>query len=83
MKINIKGFALACGVFGAIAMFVMTWWLLLTDAVLMEFAWIGSIYLGYVISPMGSFIGAIWGFIDGLIAGALFAYLYNYFTDLI
>lgn len=29
------------------------------------------------ISPMGSIIGLIWAFVDGLVAGAIFAWLYN------
>jgi len=28
-------------------------------------------------SPLGSLIGLVWGFVDGLIGGAIFAWLYN------
>jgi hypothetical protein len=38
---------------------------------------IGQLYRGYSISPAGSFIGLIWAFFDGLIGGAIFAWLYN------
>ena len=38
---------------------------------------IGRIYIGFNLSPMGSFLGLIWGFFDGAIGGLLFALLYN------
>lgn len=38
----------------------------------------GSVYLGYQATPGGVFIGTLWGLIDGAIAGALFAWLYNW-----
>ena len=36
------------------------------------------IYIGYSFTPMGSIIGALWGFVDWGIAGAIFAWLYNW-----
>lgn len=38
---------------------------------------ISSLYIGYKPSILGAFIGSIWGFIDGYIAGVLIAWLYN------
>jgi hypothetical protein len=35
------------------------------------------IYIGYSFTPMGSIIGAAWGFVDWGIAGMIFAWLYN------
>jgi hypothetical protein len=35
------------------------------------------VYRGYSITPLGSVVGLIWGFVDGLIGGAIFAWLYN------
>ena len=40
---------------------------------------IRSIYIGYSASIIGSFIGAIWAFIDGFICGSVLAWLYNKF----
>lgn len=37
----------------------------------------GSLYMGYEPTYVGSVIGGIWALIDGGIAGALFAYIYN------
>lgn len=36
-----------------------------------------SIYPGYRISPAGSFLGLIYGFLDGMISAALIAWIYN------
>lgn len=38
---------------------------------------IARLYRGYSISPAGSIIGLVWAFFDGLIIGAIFAWLYN------
>jgi hypothetical protein len=32
---------------------------------------------GYSISPLGIFIGALWGFLEGFIHFGIFAWLYN------
>jgi len=36
-----------------------------------------SLYPGYSISLVGSFLGLIYGFLDGLIGGALLGWIYN------
>jgi len=36
------------------------------------------IYIGYSYTPLGSVIGAAYGFVDFGIAGAIFAWLYNW-----
>ncbi|MCD1293568.1 hypothetical protein CUJ83_00970 [Methanocella sp. CWC-04] len=41
---------------------------------------IGSVYLGYELSVIGSIIGLIWAIVDGFIAGFLIAYIYNVLT---
>ena len=38
---------------------------------------IGLVYRGYHFTAAGSFFGLVWGFVDGLIGGAIFAWLYN------
>ncbi len=79
MQFQIKAFALACGLLGGIGLFVATWWAILGnaeeaakyDGILTKF------YLGYSMTPAGSFIGLAWAFGEGLIGGAVFAWLYN------
>ena len=77
MKLNIKSLALTCGLIWGFAIFSLTWWLILFDGITGEPTIIGRIYRGYDISPFGSFIGLAWAFADGLIFGAIFAWLYN------
>jgi len=67
---------IACGVLwafyvsfaGLFAMF--GWGVALVDA-------LGSFYIGYGASIVGAIIGAIWAFVDGLVAGVIIAWIYN------
>jgi len=77
MKLNIKAFALTCGLVWGIALFLLTWWIIVLDGASGEATFIGSLYRGYSITPAGSFIGLAWAFGDGLVMGAIFAWLYN------
>ncbi|GAB4410204.1 MAG: hypothetical protein OHK0032_05920 [Thermodesulfovibrionales bacterium] len=36
-----------------------------------------SIYPGYTISPLGSFLGLFYGFLDGLISATVIGWIYN------
>ncbi len=38
---------------------------------------VSSLYIGFSPGLLGSVIGAIWGFLDGAIFGALAAWIYN------
>lgn len=40
----------------------------------------GTMYIGYEATIIGSFIGGALAFLDGLIGGAIFAWLYNCFV---
>ncbi len=37
----------------------------------------GSIYPGYAITPLGSFLGLFYGFMDGLISATIIGWIYN------
>ncbi len=74
---SIRSVGLTAGIFGAAAMFLLAWWLMLTGNAEGPVTLFERIYTGYSFTPMGSIIGTIWGFIDWGIAGALFAWLYN------
>ena len=74
---SIRSVGLTAGIFGAASMFFLAWWLILTGNVEGPVTLFERIYLGYSFTPMGSVIGAFWGFVDFGIAGALFAWLYN------
>jgi len=77
MKLNVKAFALACGLLWGLGLFLLTWWIIAFDGATGEPTLIGRLYRGYNISPIGSVIGLIWAFFDGLGGGAIFAWLYN------
>ena len=78
MKLDVKAFALACALVWGFGLFALTWWIIAFDGATGEVTVIGRLYRGYSISPVGSVIGLVWAFIDGLIGGAIFAWLYNW-----
>lgn len=80
MKLNVKAVALASGLIWGLGLFTLTWWIIAFEGQTGEQTIIGMVYRGYNISAMGSIIGLIWGFVDGLIGGFIFAWLYNRFA---
>ncbi|MFC1886818.1 bacteriophage holin [Thermodesulfobacteriota bacterium] len=72
-----KAFAISCGLFWGIGLFLLTWWIIAFDGATAEPTLIGRVYRGYTVSPGGSFIGLVWALGDGLIGGAIFAWFYN------
>ncbi len=77
MKLDVKAFAITCGLVWGLGLFCLTWWIIAFDGVTGEATLIGQVYRGFNISPIGSVIGLIWAFADGAIGGAIFAWLYN------
>ena len=77
MRLNVRAFALTCGIIWGIGLLVLTWWIIVFDGATGEITLIGRFYRSYNISPVGSCVGLIWAFADGLIGGAIFAWLYN------
>jgi hypothetical protein len=80
MRLDVKAFALACGILWGLVVFLATLWLL-------AFGFEGELirnldhfYFGFRLSFLGAIIGAVWGFVDGAIGGAILAWLYNKFT---
>jgi CDP-diglyceride synthetase len=66
-----------CGILWGLGVFCMTWFILLRKGESTSKTFLGRAYFGYSISPRGSVIGFAWGFCDGLISGALLAWIYN------
>ncbi len=81
MKLNIGAFAVAFAIWWGVGFFLVTWWIIATGGATGEPTFVARIYLGYEISAIGSVIGLLWGFADGLIAGAIFAWLYNFLVS--
>ena len=80
MRLNVKAFALTCAIVWGFGLFFLTWWIIAFDGSTGEPTFIGRLYRGYTISPLGSVIGLVWAFFDGLIGGAIVAWLYNKLT---
>ena len=76
--LSIRSVALTTGIFGASAMFLLPWWLIIIGNTEGPITLFERIYIGYSFTPLGSVIGAVWGFVDWGIAGAIFAWLYNW-----
>ena len=78
--LSIRACGLTLGIFGAGTMFLLAWWLILTGNAEGPTTLFERIYIGYSFTPLGSIIGAVWGFVDWGIAGAIFAWLYNWIS---
>ena len=74
---SVRSVALTMAFFGAGTMFILAWWLILTGNAEGPITLLERIYIGYSYTPLGSLIGAVYGFVDWGIAGAIFAWLYN------
>ena len=74
---SVRSLALTVAIFWSISLFFLAWWLILIGNAEGPTTLFERIYIGYSFTPIGSVIGAAWGFVDGGIAGAIFAWLYN------
>lgn len=77
MKLNVKSFALSCGILFGVGFMLATWWLIAWNTpgdIMSKFA---SFFIGYSFTYAGGLIGLVWGFIYALVIGAIFAWLYN------
>ncbi len=77
MRLNVRAFALACGLVWGVGLFLLTWWIILFDGSSSSPTFLGRVYRGYEMTPVGSLIGLLWGLVDGAVGGAILAWLYN------
>ncbi len=80
MKLDVKSLALTGGLIWGFGLFFVTWWIIVFEGQAAPDAsppFIGLVYRGYAFTTLGSLIGLVWAFVDGLIGGAIFAWLYN------
>jgi hypothetical protein len=78
-KLNVKALAISLGSAWALCMLFAGWASIFGWSV--KFVDImGSVYIGFEPSILGGIIGALWGFIDGAIAGLVIALIYNFFS---
>jgi len=78
MKLRPVALGVALGSVWGVSLFITTWISYYTGygrlflEVLAQ-----SIYPGYTITPLGSFLGLLYGFADGFVSAALIGYIYN------
>jgi hypothetical protein len=77
MKLSVKAFSLTTGILWGATVFLATLWLLLMGHGGGLIRQLDHFYLGYSFSTAGAFVGLVWGFVDGAVGGAIFAWLYN------
>lgn len=77
MKLSVRSFAFTCAIILGVGIFLLTWWLIILYGSSGDTIVLSTFYPGYNVTPLGSFIGLGYGIVDGLIIGALFAWLYN------
>ena len=75
--LSIRSVALTLGIIGGASMFLLAWWFIIIGNAEGPTTLLERMYIGYSFTPLGSVIGAIWGFVDFGIGGAIFAWLYN------
>jgi len=78
-KLSVCNLAMALGLVWGLGMFATAWlsiWFGLGGPIIKV---LGSVYVGFEPSFVGSLWGLLWGFIDGFVGGALIALFYNCF----
>jgi hypothetical protein len=82
MKLKPFALGLSLGIIWGGALFITSWLSYFTGyGKLFLDTVAGSIYPGYTISPVGSFLGLVYGFADLLIMGVLVGWIYNRFMN--
>ena len=81
MKLNVKAFAVTCALVWGLGVFFLTWWIIAFEGATGEQTWLGHLYRGYRLTPLGSLVGLVWGFFDALAGGFVFAWLYNWLVS--
>ena len=77
MKLSPKAVGLAMGILTGLSLFIMTLLALYANYLTNIAELLVDVYPYYEVSLQGAVAGLIWGFIDGLIGGLLFAWFYN------
>ncbi len=81
MKLSVKALALAGGLVWGVSVLLITYWFLVFGYEGETLAKLTNIYWGYSVTWYGGFVGLFWGFIDGAVAGAALAWVYNKIVD--
>jgi hypothetical protein len=80
-KINPVGLGVGLGTVWGVSLFITTWVSYYTGyAELFLNTMAKSIYPGYSITPLGSFLGLVYGYIDGILGGLVIGWIHNRFV---
>ncbi|MBD3427059.1 MAG: hypothetical protein GF409_07525 [Candidatus Omnitrophica bacterium] len=77
MKLDVKALALAGGILWGASIFILTWLGILGYGSNVAAQIAKSYYIGYTVTPVGSIIGALYGFVDAGVGMAVFGLIYN------
>jgi hypothetical protein len=78
MRLKPVALGIAIGAVWGVSLFITTWISYYTGyGKLFLEVLAQSIYPGYTITPLGSFLGLLYGFLDGLIGGSVIGWIYN------
>jgi hypothetical protein len=77
MKLSPKAVGLALGIISGLSLLILTLLALYANYLTHIAELLIGVYPYYEISLQGSIAALIWGFVDGLICGVLFAWIYN------
>ncbi len=78
MKLRPVALGVALGSVWGVSLFITTWISYYTGyGKLFLEVLAQSIYPGYTITPLGSFLGLLYGFADGFVSAVLIGYIYN------
>jgi hypothetical protein len=81
MKLKPLALGISLGIVWGFVLFLTTWLSYYTGyAKLFLEVLAVSIYPGYTISPIGSFVGFMYGFVDLFVMGTLTCWIYNRIT---
>jgi len=76
-KLDILSFGLALGITWGLGVLILGIHAWLTGLSVDVVNMLGSAYVGYKPTMLGSIIGATWGLVDGFVGGVIFAWIYN------
>lgn len=81
MRLKPVAVGVSLGIVWGLVLFMTTWLSYLTGyGKLFLDVFAGSIYPGYTISPFGSALVLVYGFVDLFIMGSIFGWIYNRIT---
>jgi hypothetical protein len=76
-RLNVKALTIAGGILWSLYMLCIGWasWLIGWGTGFVTA--MSSVYIGFRPTFFGGIIGAVWAFLDGAVAGAIIAWVYN------